>query len=153
MGFELLILSAGRRAASQGHVCAVAKRVTALPPDRMSGTSDTAKKKWTLHFHFRFPRCTSLSPSASFNLLLSSSSSSITSLLSVFACALSSFFPPFSVVLLGCFFFNAGRQVFTDPHQRLSASASPAADSRGYRFFCLSPCRTDFQHTKQSADR
>lgn len=45
MGFELLVPSPARRAASEGHVCAVAKRVTALPPDRMSGTSDTAKNK------------------------------------------------------------------------------------------------------------
>lgn len=45
MGFELLIPPPGRRPASQGHVCAVAKRVTDLTADRMSGTSDTAKKK------------------------------------------------------------------------------------------------------------
>lgn len=68
MGFELLLPPPSRRAASRGHVCAVAERVTALATDRMSGTSDAARKKMatdpplplpTLHFFV-----------ASFNLLL-----------------------------------------------------------------------------------
>lgn len=64
MGLELLIqplLAADP--ASWGHVRAAAKRVTAVPPDRMSGTSDTTKgkKKGHLHFHFHFPRFASLS--------------------------------------------------------------------------------------------